>query len=165
MKGWLVDTNVVSELRKPQCHQGVTEFHNGQPLHLIYTADVIFAEIRFGITKQSSKPRRRQLGAWLDNTLRPWFGDRVLGADEETWVIWKSKVELGRSRRRTFPEPDLVIAAIAERHGLIAVSRDIDPFVRSCTAVLDPWRKEYIAANGDRRQFLTFADADLCRSL
>ena len=49
MTGWLLDTNVLSELRRPKPERKVLEFIGGRPLDLLYVSAVTFAEIRFGI--------------------------------------------------------------------------------------------------------------------
>ena len=49
MTSWLLDTNVLSELRRPKPHAHVVEFVAGQSLDLLYVSIVTFAEIRFGI--------------------------------------------------------------------------------------------------------------------
>src|SRR6185312_14669417 len=49
MTGWLLDTNVLSELRRPKPEARVVAFVSAQPLDLLYVSAVTFAEIRFGI--------------------------------------------------------------------------------------------------------------------
>ncbi|HYC90435.1 MAG TPA: PIN domain-containing protein [Thermoanaerobaculia bacterium] len=49
MTGWLLDTNVVSELRRPKPDARVVRFLSEQPLDLLYVSVVTFGEIRFGI--------------------------------------------------------------------------------------------------------------------
>lgn len=58
------------------------------------------------------------------------------------------KVEQGRARGYTFPQPDLFIAVLAERHDLIAVSRDVEPFGEAAVAVFDPWNDRYFTRSG-----------------
>lgn len=123
MKGWLVDTNVVSELRKPNANRGVTRFIETQSNESLFTSEVTFAEIRFGIERrQADTALRAVIQTWLNDTLRPFFAERVLGITEQTLLDWRMKVEEGRARRYTFPQPDLFIAVLAERHDLIVVS-------------------------------------------
>lgn len=58
---WLLDTNVLSEGRKPKPHSRVTAFYNAQPLNELYISVVNIAEIRFGIELQEDAARRAQL--------------------------------------------------------------------------------------------------------
>ena len=70
---WLLDTNILSEGRKPRPEPRVTAFYNAQPLNQIYISVVNIAEIRFGIELQEDLSRRAELNNWLTLTLRPAF--------------------------------------------------------------------------------------------
>ena len=76
MTGWLLDTNVLSELRRPKPDAKVVQFISGQPLDLLYISVVTFAEIRFGIELVKEVSRRMELNEWLEHKLRPMFEDR-----------------------------------------------------------------------------------------
>lgn len=74
MTGWLLDTNVLSELRRPKPHRRVVAFVAGQPLDLLYISSVTLAEIRFGIELVPDVTRRAELNNWLASDVRPLFG-------------------------------------------------------------------------------------------
>ena len=78
MRGFLVDTNVLSDLRKPRPNASVAGFAASQPRRLLFTTDINIAEIRFGRDRLSDELRRREIDAWLDKQIRPWFAERVL---------------------------------------------------------------------------------------
>lgn len=78
MKGWLLDTNVISELRKKNCHPAVKAWADRQSPTSFYLSTITMAEIRFGIEKAEDEAFRQELNQWLDQVLRPWFGDRLL---------------------------------------------------------------------------------------
>ena len=139
MRGWLLDTNVVSELRRPRPDPKVTEFVASQPGELLFTTDVTFGEIRFGIEQLEDAGRRSDVHLWLDRTLRPLFAGRVLAITEDVIVRWKTMVTEGQKRGHTFGQPDLFIAAIAALEDLVVVSRDTDEFVVAGVPVFDPW--------------------------
>lgn len=139
MRGWLLDTNVVSELRRPKPNRDVTSFVAGQSGHELYVTDITFAEIIYGIEQLSDAARRADLRSWLDNTLRPLFAGRVLTVTEDVIVRWKTMVVEGRNRRHTFGQPDSFIAAIAALQHLVVVTRDIGEFVEARVPVFDPW--------------------------
>ena len=63
MTGWLLDTNVLSELRRPKPEARVVAFVGAQPLDLLYVSAVTFAEIRFGIELVDDATRRAELTA------------------------------------------------------------------------------------------------------
>ena len=139
MNGWLLDTNVLSELRRPKPEARVVRFVSGKPLDLLYVSVVTFAEIRFGIELMKDAGRRMELNEWLSNKLRPMFEDRVLEITEDIMLKWRLLVESGRKSGHTFSQPDLIIAATALHHGLTIVSRDTSDYEQANVPVLDPW--------------------------
>ena len=139
MRGWLIDTNVVSELRKPRPDSGVAEFVAAQPGELLFTTEVTLGEIRFGIEQLDDPGRRADIHLWLDRILRPLFAGRVLAINEDVIVRWKTMVTEGQRRCHTFGQPDLFIAAIAALEDLVVVTRDTDEFVAAGVPPFDPW--------------------------
>jgi predicted nucleic acid-binding protein len=138
--GWLLDTNVLSELRRPKPSAKVMQFVSSQSLDLLYVSVITFAEIRFGIELVKEASRRMELNDWLDHKLRPMFEERVLEITEEIMLKWRWLVEEGRKTGHTFAQPDLMIAATALHHGLTVVSRNTDDFEKANVPVLNPWR-------------------------
>ncbi len=139
MTGWLLDTNVLSELRRPKPDAKVIRFVSAQPLELLYVSAVTFAEIRFGIELVKDASRRVELNDWLAHKLRPMFEHRVLAVTEDIMLKWRLLVEDGRKIGHTFSEPDLIIAATALHHGLTIVSRDTSEYEKAHVPVLNPW--------------------------
>lgn len=139
MNGWLLDTNVLSELRRPRPEPKVVQFVSGQPLDHLYVSAVTFAEIRFGIELLEDAGRRMELHDWLMNKVRPMFEDRVLEITEDIMLTWRLLVEDGRRAGHTFAQPDLIISATALHHGLTIVSRNTSDFERANVPVLNPW--------------------------
>jgi predicted nucleic acid-binding protein len=137
--GWLLDTNVLSELRKPKPQPKVVRFVAEQPLELLYVSVVTFAEIRFGIELVKDVSRRAQLNDWLAHELRPMFEQRVLAITEDVMLKWRLLVEDGRKIGHTFSQPDLIIAATALHHGLTIVSRDTSDYEKAGSVVHNPW--------------------------
>jgi predicted nucleic acid-binding protein len=140
VSGWLLDTNVLSELRKPKPETRVVQFVAAQPLDLLFVSVVTFAEVRFGIELVKEVIRRMELNEWLDHKLRPMFEDRVLDVTEEIMLKWRLLVEEGRKSGHTFSQPDLIIAATALHHGLTIVSRDTTEYELANAPVVNPWK-------------------------
>jgi predicted nucleic acid-binding protein len=138
--GWLLDTNVLSELRRPKPERKVVAFLAAQPLELLYVSAVTFAEIRFGMERASDANRRAELNDGLAHKVRPMFEQRVLPVSEDVMLKWRLLVEEGRRARHAFSQPDLIFAATALQHGPTVVSRDTSDYVRARVPVLDPWR-------------------------
>ncbi|HKM65399.1 MAG TPA: type II toxin-antitoxin system VapC family toxin [Acidisphaera sp.] len=139
MTGWLLDTNVLSELRRPKPERRVVDFVAAQPLYRLYVSAVTFAELRFGIERLADPARRAALHDWLTHTVRPMFGQRVLPITEDVMLKWRVLVEDGRRSGHTFSQPDLIIAATALHHGLTVVTRDERDYIRAGAPTFNPW--------------------------
>jgi predicted nucleic acid-binding protein len=137
--GWLLDTNIISELRRPKPEPKVTAFIRAQPVEALYVSVVTFAEIRFGIELLPDATRRSDLNDWLAHKVRPMFEKRVLAVSEDVMFKWRLLVEDGRKSGHTFSQPDLIIAATAQHHGLTVVSRDTKEYEAARVAVFNPW--------------------------
>jgi toxin FitB len=137
--GWLLDTNVLSELRRPKPEPKVVAFVAAQPLDSLYVSSVTLAEIRFGIELITDAGRRAELGDWLTHKVRPMFEQRVLPVTEDIMFKWRLLVEDGRKDGHTFSQPDLIIGATALEHGLTVVSRDTGDYEKARVSILNPW--------------------------
>jgi toxin FitB len=141
VSGWLLDTNILSELRRKRPEPRVVAFITAQPLEELYISAVTLAEIRFGIESLPDANRRAELTDWLTNKVRPMFEQRVLPISENIMFKWRLLVEEGRKVGHTFSQPDLIIAATGLQHGLTIVSRDTQEFLMARASVLDPWSR------------------------
>jgi predicted nucleic acid-binding protein len=137
--GWLLDTNILSELRRPRPERKVLAFVADQPLERLYVSSATLAEIRFGIELVADAGRRAALNDWLAHKVRPMFEQRVLAITEDIMFKWRLLVEDGRKAGHTFSQPDLIIAATALHHGLTVVSRDVRDYRKARASVLNPW--------------------------
>ena len=139
MTGWLVDTNILSELRRPRPEQKVLRFIAAQSVEGLFVSVVTFAEIRYGIENVSDPAQRSVLHHWLTNSVRPMFDGRVLPVGEDVMLAWRLLVQEGRKAGHTFSQPDLIIAATALHHGLTIVTRNTGDFARTGVPLFDPW--------------------------
>lgn len=142
MTGWLLDTNVISELKKPTPNPDVLTWVGALARTALHTSSVNLAEIRFGIVAQAEPVRRQGLQAWLDELVRPLFDDRVLEATEDALLQWRILVDRADRNRQPSPSADLLIAAIATVNSLPVATRDVAPFVSAGIPVLSPWTGE-----------------------
>lgn len=136
---WLLDTNVLSELRRPKPEQRVVAFVAGCLLEDLHISVVTLAEIRFGIELVNDPNRRAELNDWLVHKVRPMFDGRVLQVTEDIMLKWRLLVEDGRKAGHTFSQPDLIIAATAIHHGLTVVTRDPNDYEKALVPVVNPW--------------------------
>jgi predicted nucleic acid-binding protein len=135
----LLDTNILSELKRPNPNHRVVDFVNSCPLDEPYVSIVTLAEIRFGIETAPELHRRAELQQWLANTIRPMFAGRVISITEEIMLRWRVIVEGGQKAGRTFPQPDLIIAATALEYDLAVVTRNVKDFAGLGVTILNPW--------------------------
>jgi toxin FitB len=136
---WLLDTNVLSELRRPKPEPKVLAFVAAQSLDRLCVSTVTLAEIRFGIEVVPDSGRRAELNEWLTHKVRPMFDGRILAVTEDIMFKRRLLVEEGRKTGYTYSQPDLIIAATALHFGLTVVSRDTKDYLRARVPVFNPW--------------------------
>ena len=133
---YLLDTMVLSELRRRNRDSGVVEWIAGQRGSDLFLSAITIGEIERGIDLQRAKNREfaQTLAAWLDKVLTL-YSDRVLPMDTNTARRWgRLSAALGDD------SADLIIAATALEHGLTVVSRNVRHFEPAGLAVLNPFR-------------------------
>lgn len=140
MTGWLLDTNVLLELRQSRPEPKVVALVSSQPLDLLYVSAITLAEIRFGIECVTDASKRSDLTAWLTHKVRPMFSQRILPVSEDVIFKWRLLLEEGRKTGHTCSQPDLFIGAIAILNGLTVISRNISDYEKARAPVLNPWR-------------------------
>jgi len=139
-EGWLVDANVISELRKgPRCARALPLWSERVPPAASYISRVCLAEIRFEIDRVSDPGFRAELEAWMQDAVLPWFGARVLEVDEPVLVRWRHLVAEGHRANYTYAQPDVLLAATALVHQLGVATRNGEDFVRSGVRIVNPW--------------------------
>ena len=136
---WLLDTNVLSELRRLKPEPKVLAFIAGHPLDQLYISVVTLAELRFGIELLSEGGRRNELNNRLTHKIRPMFEQPVLQITEDIMFRWRAVAEEGRKAGHTYSQPDLIIAVTALHHGFTIVTRDRSDFEKAGVPVVNPW--------------------------
>ncbi len=136
---YLLDTNVLSELRRKPADANVVAWLGERQETSLFVSVIAFGEIRKGIAKLKDAERRAKLTTWLDNELSERFSGRLLAVDGETALIWGEL--LGEAERNGEPLPvvDTLLAATALKHGLTLVTRNVQDFGRYPLTVLNPW--------------------------
>ncbi len=129
MIGWLLDTNVLSELRRPRPDRKVVAFVSHTPARLLYIS-----------SEMASNPQDRiLLTHWLTRIVRPMFASRVLEITEDIMFQWRLLVYDGRKSGHTSCQPDLIIGATALHHDLSVVTRNEKDYDKTGVSVLNPW--------------------------
>lgn len=137
---FLLDTNVVSELRKAKAQKanpGLTEWADGTPGTLMFLSVVSLHELEHGVLLAERRDPKagRVLREWLDSRVGPAFADRILVIDEPVAV---------RAAALHVPDPapfrDALIGATAMVHGMTVVTRNVADFYRfPGLEVANPW--------------------------
>jgi hypothetical protein len=133
---WLIDTNVLSELRRPQPQPAVLDWFEKHPRRTLYLSVLTLGEIRKGIAKMPPGQRRDALDHWLEQDLAVYFSGRLLPVDAATADAWG---QLSARVQRPLPAIDGLLAATAIRHGMSLVTRNTHDFEDLGLSVINPW--------------------------
>ena len=136
---YLIDTNVVSETLKPRPERRVVDWISRQMANDLFLASISLGELVRGVRRMRDRARRERFQRWIDYDLAAQFQGRVLPFDRETAVIWGEIMGDGDRVGRPKPMADAQIAAVARRHGLTLVTRNMRDFVGMEVVLLDPW--------------------------
>ena len=142
MISWLLDTNVISETRKPQPSRHVAAWIAEINNEFLYTSAMNIAELRYGAGQHSDQLLQVEIFNWIEQSVRPWFGKRIFQVDENVLLNWRILSRKSQLARNPTPPVDLLIAAVAHSHGLEIATRDVAPFVACGLPVLNPWTGE-----------------------
>lgn len=136
---YLLDTCVISELVKKEPNPAVIRWLEGCDESMIYMSVLTIGELMKGIAKLADGDRRERLQSWVTNDLAVRFEPRLLEIDTE--VAWAWGMMLGEAERRgeKLPVIDSLIAATANVHNLIVVTRNVQDMVRCQAKVFNPW--------------------------
>ena len=134
---YLLDTNVVSELRRPQADPAVVAWARAtRPADLALSV-VTVLEIELGIL------RRRRYDPTQADRLQEWFEQRVLSLFAE-WILPVDGAVAREAATLHVPDPaperDALVAATALVHDLVVVTRNVRDLERGGVVALDPWR-------------------------
>jgi toxin FitB len=139
--GFLLDTNVVSELMKPRPNRQVVAWVNATAEVLLHLSVITIGEVRKGIDLlRDDDPRRGALQSWLDRDVRTRFAGRLLVFDDGVAERWGQLEAVAKKRRLTLPTIDAQLAATALHHGLTFVTRNTADVGPTGVPVFDPWK-------------------------
>jgi toxin FitB len=141
VSGFLLDTNIISELIKPKPEANVTEWVDNTDESLLHLSVLTLGEIRRGIAALPQSRRRATLGAWLDRDLRARFEGRILVIDQEVADRWGLLTAAARNSGIVLPVIDGLLAATALEHNLTLVTRDTGQIPSMGVTVFNPWEK------------------------
>jgi predicted nucleic acid-binding protein len=135
---FLLDTDVVSLLRRPDRHPAPAKWLRTQRPDDVFISVVTLAELERGLAQQRRRDPEfaRDLADWIEQTTAS-FGDRIIAVDSAAARLWgRMSVEMGHFN------VDLLIAATALVHGLIVVTRNVRHFEPAGVRVLNAFEDD-----------------------
>lgn len=135
---YLIDTNVISELRRKHPDPGVVEWFSQRPPSSLYLSVLTLGEIRKGIQVVPDSKRRQALLDWLETDLASYFSGRVLPVDAAVANHWGCLVA---AAGKPVPAIDSLLAATAIAHDMILVTRNVKDFSRLSVQTFNPWSR------------------------
>jgi toxin FitB len=133
---YLLDTNVLSELRRKAPEGRVLEWFALRPASTLYLSVLTLGELRKGIESVQSAERRMALNDWLETELPIFFTGRILALDGPVADRWGRLVA---AAGRPVPAIDSLLAATAIHHGLSIVTRNARDFSEFGLDIVNPW--------------------------
>ena len=133
---YLIDTNVLSELRRKTPDAGVVAWFTQRPPSTLYLSVLSLGEIRKGIEGVGDEARRQVLLDWLEADLPTFFTGRILAVDAAVADRWG---RLLAGAGRPLPAIDSLLAATALEHDLVLVTRNAKDFTGVPVPLFNPW--------------------------
>jgi predicted nucleic acid-binding protein len=135
---FLIDTNVASEAMKPRPAPHVRAWFGEQPDGALHFSVCTIGEIDFGISRLEHGPRREAFQSWRDRLVEV-SRRRILPVDLRVASTWGAVRARAAAANRTMPIIDALLAATAETHGLVLVTRNVRDFEAWGGPVFNPW--------------------------
>lgn len=137
--GYLIDTNVISELRRREPEPRVVHWFEQHPSHQLFLSVLTLGEIRRGVERLAESERQQTLRRWLEQDLPAFFSGRVLPIDGAIAHRWgRLLAEMGRP----LPAIDSLLAATALEHNLVLITRNLKDVVDLPLTVVNPWQAD-----------------------
>ena len=135
----LLDTNVVSEMMRPNPDANVTNWTSQQPLSSLYFSTIGEAELRYGAEILPPGQRRERLLTEIEQMLREDFGGRILPFDSYAARVYALIAAARRATGNPISHADCQIAAVARSVGASVATRDVAGFEGCGIEVINPW--------------------------
>jgi len=139
VSGFLLDTNVISELVRPRPSPKVAAWIDATDENLLYLSVLTLGEIRKGIASLRPSARRAALEAWLDSDVALRFAGRILAIDQAVADRWGRLAAQAAMQRRLLPVIDGLLAATALDRNLTLVTRNTRDVAVTGVPVFNPW--------------------------
>lgn len=135
---YLIDTNVISELRRKHPDAGVVSWFSQRPPITLHISVLTLGEIRKGIEGLPDETRKLALLDWLETDLPAFFTGRILPVDAQVADRWGRLLAVAG---RPLPAIDSLLAATALEHDLTLITRNTKDFSGLPLQTINPWSK------------------------
>ena len=139
---YLLDTNVVSELLRAKPNERVDAWVRARAAADMAISAITAAEMLYGVRQMPAGRRRQAVEQAVAAALEQAFAGRILSFDARCAAVYADVMTQRRAMGRPVQIPDAQIAAIAQRDGLVLVTRNVRDFDELGLAVVDPWVAE-----------------------
>jgi predicted nucleic acid-binding protein len=133
---YLLDTNVLSELKKPKPNKKVLDFVSSLPQESSYISCISIGEIKKGIYSCSDKKKTKELEIWFEKFLLHEMKDQIITLDSEVMSVWGELM----AEVQNLPILDSLIAATCIAHKFHLVTRNVKDFEKiKSLKIINPW--------------------------
>ncbi|MGA2375327.1 MAG: type II toxin-antitoxin system VapC family toxin [Candidatus Sulfotelmatobacter sp.] len=139
MRGFLLDTNCISELIRSNPEPRVMDWMRAADESLLFLSVLTLGEIRKGAAILPQSKRRTYLESWLEFDLQVRFSGRILAIDNAVADRWGWLTAEAERKGRSLAAVDGLLAATALHYNLTVVSRNISDFAHTQVPILNPW--------------------------
>ncbi len=136
---YLLDTCVLSESRKKRANPSVVDWLSSVDENRLYVSVIAMAEIQKGISKLADSTQKRDLQLWLEQSLLPRFGERVLDVSKDVALLWGVLQGGFAKKGESLPVIDSLLGVTAIHHDLTVVTRNTRDFERMPVELINPW--------------------------
>jgi len=139
VSGFLLDTNVISELVKPKPDDKLVRWIDATDESILFLSVLTLGEIRNGVQRLRSGLRRGRLESWLQTDLPSRFHGRILPVDAGVADRWGMLSATASAKGKPLPVIDGLLAATALHHHLTLVTRNVSDVAGTGVPTLNPW--------------------------
>lgn len=133
---YLLDTNIISELRRKKPNAGVLNWFEKKPASTLFLSVLTLGELRKGIECLTDVNKKVALLDWLESDLANFFSGRILPIDQKISDRWG---RLLANAGRPIPAIDSLIGSTAAHHEMTLVTRNTKDFIHLGIDVVNPW--------------------------
>jgi toxin FitB len=142
MNGFLVDTNVISEILRTAPDANVAAWSQRQAKQMLFLSVVSMGELRKGITILPPSARRTHLEKSIETQVPIWFHGRILSVTQAIAERWGELDGIRQLAGRPLNTPDGMIAATALEHDLTVATRNTKDFDGLGVTLINPWLEQ-----------------------